>query len=313
LNNNEIKMGAIYASFSYLLWGLLPIYWKLLGHVKADEILANRVLWSFLFMILLLMVTRKWRAFIETTKELINNKKQLMALTVASILISINWFVYIWAVNNGHMIETSLGYYINPLVSVILGVVVLKEKLSKIQIASFIIALTGVLILTIAYGKVPWVSLILALSFGLYGLAKKLIKVESAIGLTLETMVVAPIGLIYILFLFLNHTNSLWNISVGTDLLLIGAGVATAVPLLYFAKGAQRIPLSMLGYIQYLAPTITLFLGIFIYHEAFTKYDFVAFICIWIALAVYSLSRTKWFTTNSEKWGNFNKARKKVG
>lgn len=302
MNNNEIKTGAFYAGFSYLLWGLLPIYWKLIDHVKTDEILANRVFWSFIFMLVILFATKKIPAFITTLRGFRSNKKQMFALVAASLLISCNWFLYIWAVNSNQLVEASLGYYINPLVSVLLGMIFLKEKLSPAQYASFAIALVGVLILSMSYGRFPWIAIVLAVSFGLYGLAKKLIKVDSAIGLTLETMVVTPIAFIYIASLFIKGNHSFLTISLSTDLLLIGAGAATALPLLYFAKGAQRIPLSMLGFLQYIAPTLTLILGVFVYGEHFTKLHLLSFMFIWTALTIYSLSKTKLFIGMGARW-----------
>lgn len=301
-NKSDTQIGAIYAGFSYVLWGLLPIYWKLIGEVNAKEILANRILWSFIFMVMVLLFTKKWGLLTQTFKGFAKNKKQMYALIIASLLISINWFVYIWAVNSGHMVEASLGYYINPLVSILLGTIVLKERLSAAQYISFVLAAVGVLIISISHGQIPWIALALAVSFGLYGLAKKLINVDSSVGLTLETAVVTPIAVLYMCFLFFNGTNSFIDSSVGTDLLLIGAGVATAVPLLYFAKGAQKIPLSLLGFIQYISPTITLILGIFVYHEHFSKIQLLSFIFIWSALTIFSLSKTKIFTEIGTKW-----------
>ncbi|WP_422392212.1 EamA family transporter RarD [Niallia oryzisoli] len=295
------KMGVIYAAFSYLIWGLLPIYWKLLDGIGADEILASRIVWSFLFMIAVLLITRKWSSFIVTLKNLFKNKKQLVFLTTASVLVSCNWFIYIWAVNHDQIIEASMGYYINPLVSVLLGMIVLKEKLSAAQYVSFFFASIGVIILTASYGMLPWISLSLAFTFGFYGLAKKMIKVDSSIGLTLETLVITPIAFIYILYLFSQGTNTFLTVSVKTDLLLILSGAATAIPLLYFAKGAQRIPLSMLGYIQYLAPTISLVLGVFVYREHFSTGHMIAFSFIWFALIIYSLSNTKFMKREKQK------------
>jgi chloramphenicol-sensitive protein RarD len=215
--------------------------------------------------------------FAATMKGFKTNRKQLYALIIASILISTNWFLYIWAVNNDQMIEASLGYYINPLVSVILGMVVFKEKLSTAQYLSFGFAFTGVLILTVSYGRFPWIAIVLA------------------VGLTLETLVVTPIAFIYMIILFMDGKQAFLHVSLSSDLLLIGAGAATAVPLLYFAKGAQKIPMSMLGFLQYIAPTITLILGIFVYHEHFTKLHLLSFMFIWLALTIYSVSRTKLF------------------
>ncbi|MEW9500681.1 EamA family transporter RarD [Jeotgalibacillus marinus] len=291
----EEKQGIVFATFAYILWGLLPIYWKLLQDVGADEILANRVFWSFWFMLLLLMVTGNLRAFKAEGLALIKRKKRLLALITASVLISMNWFIYIWAVNTNQMVEASLGYYINPLVSVLLGVIVLKEILSRVQVASFILALIGVVIITASYGNFPWIALTLAMSFGLYGLVKKMIKVDPAIGLTLETLTIMPIAMIYIGYLFSKGTPSLFSGMLDTDLLLIGAGVATAIPLLFFAKGAQRIPLYMIGFLQYITPTLTLLLGVFVYGEPFSLIDFISFLFIWAGLTLFTFSRSKWY------------------
>lgn len=301
MNNNEIKLGGIYASFSYVLWGLLPIYWKFLDYVDAEEILANRIFWSFIFMVLMLLLTKKWPLISRTIKGFAKNRKQMSALIIASLLISINWFIYIWAVNSGHMVEASLGYYINPLISFLLGMIVLKERLTTVQYVSFSLAAIGVLIISFSYGRFPWVAIALAVSFGLYGLAKKLINVESAVGLTLETLMVAPIAAGYMIFLLFQGHNSFFSEDIRTDLLLIGAGPATAVPLLYFAKGAQKIPLSLLGLLQYIAPTLTLILGIFMYGEHFTALQLLSFIFIWCSLTIYSLSKTKFFIAKEMK------------
>lgn len=283
------KEGIIYAALSYFIWGLIPIYWKFVQHVSAGEILAHRVLWSFVFMVILLLLINKWRGFLAFVKEIAYQPKKLAALMTASILVSINWGIFIWAVNSGHILQTSLGYYINPLVSVLLGVVVLKEKLSRAQILSFTLAGIGVLILTIHYGEVPWVALSLAVSFGLYGLAKKMIKVDAEIGLTLETMMVTPLAVIFMVYLLLT-SKPLFFESASTSLFLIGGGIATALPLLFFAKGAQKVPLSMMGILQYIAPTMTLLIGVFMYHEPFTKIHLLSFIFIWSALLIYAVS-----------------------
>jgi chloramphenicol-sensitive protein RarD len=297
MKKSEVQTGAVHAGISYILWGLLPIYWKFLSHVNPQEILANRIFWSFVFMVVVLLITKKWGLFILTFKGFAHNKKQMYALIMASFLISLNWFTYIWAVNSGHMVEASLGYYINPLISIILGMIVLKEKLTAPQYVSFLLAAIGVLIISMAHGQFPWIAIILALSFGLYGLAKKLINVDSAVGLTLETLVVTPIAVMYMGFLINNGSNTFLSAPFRTDLLLIGAGAVTAVPLLYFAKGAQKIPLSLLGFIQYISPTITLILGVFVYHEQFSKLQLISFLFIWSALTVFSLSKTKLFSS----------------
>jgi chloramphenicol-sensitive protein RarD len=255
------------------------------------------VLWSFIFMVFILFLTKKLGLFFQTIKGFAKNKKQMYVLTIASLLVSVNWFIYIWAVNSSHMIEASLGYYINPLISILLGMIVLKEKLTVYQYVSFILAAIGVLIISISHGQFPWIAISLALSFGFYGLAKKMINVDSVVGLSLETLVVAPVAVIYIVFLFIKGSNSFLTAGIQTDLLLVGAGVATAVPLLYFAKGAQKIPLSLLGFLQYITPTLTLLLGVFVYHEHFSKIQLLSFMFIWSALIIYSLSKTKLLST----------------
>lgn len=285
----QSKEGIIYAALSYFIWGLIPIYWKFVQHVSAGEILAHRVFWSFVFMVILLIMINKWGGFLSFVKEISHQPKKLAALITASILVSINWGIFIWAVNSGHILQTSLGYYINPLVSVLLGVIVLKEKLSGAQILSFTLAGIGVLILTVHFGEVPWVALSLAISFGLYGLAKKMIKMDAEIGLTLETMMVTPLAIIYIIYLLVTSKPQFFE-SVSTSLFLMGGGIATALPLLFFAKGAQKVPLSMMGILQYIAPTMTLLIGVFMYHEPFTKAHLVSFIFIWSALVIYAAS-----------------------
>ncbi|WP_338750689.1 EamA family transporter RarD [Bacillus sp. FJAT-52991] len=293
--NESTKSGMMYAGSAYLLWGLFPIYWKWLEHVAADEILANRIFWSFVSMVLFLLFTRKLGRLKATLQAIKTKPKQAVALIAASLLVSLNWFLFIWAVNEDRIIETSLGYYINPLMSVLLGVFILKEDLSKAQIFSFILAMGGVLVLAISYGQFPWVSLGLAVTFALYGLAKKMIQVDAAIGLTLETAVVAPAALVFLVFTYFHGDLSLFSYSVSTDFLLIIGGTVTAIPLLLFAQGAQKIPLYMIGFLQYITPTMTLFLGIFVYHEPFTPVQLTAFCLIWTALLLFSLSQTKWY------------------
>ncbi|MHC0037354.1 EamA family transporter RarD [Pseudoneobacillus sp. C159] len=304
MKRSENQIGVLSAAFSYLLWGLLPIYWKLVNEVNSDEILAHRVVWSFVFMVFLLACTKKIGRLKETIAQLWQQKKLLLSLILASLLISGNWFLYIWAVNSNHMIEASLGYYINPLVSILLGLIILKEKLNLLQILSLVLASIGVLVLTLSYGSFPWVSVSLAVSFGLYGLAKKMIKVDSAIGLTLETMMVTPLGIFYLIYLFIQGNQAFLTMSLTTDLLLLGAGAATATPLLFFAIGAQKIPLSTLGFLQYIAPTISLMLGVFVYGEHFSKSHLLAFMFIWLALTIYSFSKTKLFAASAKRKNN---------
>jgi chloramphenicol-sensitive protein RarD len=289
--HNE-KIGVLYAALAYFLWGILPLYWKMLDNVPAEEILAHRIFWSFVFMVVLIFITRQTSLLREQIKKAAKHPKQAAAIILAACLISINWFIYIWAVNHEHLVEASLGYYINPLISVMLGMIVLKERLNMWQIVSFILAMIGVLIITVRYGSFPWIAISLALTFGLYGLAKKMTTFDSTIGLTFETMIVTPISLFYIMFLHAKGISS-FTVTSWQTLLLIGAGPATALPLLYFAKGAKRISLSMVGFLQYIAPTISLLLGIFLFNESFTKTHLYSFSFIWAALVIFSFAKTR--------------------
>ncbi|MFD2044343.1 EamA family transporter RarD [Ornithinibacillus salinisoli] len=286
MENKTERVGIMYAAAAYIIWGFLPIYWKVVDHVPAGEILAHRIIWSFLFMIIIILFLKKWPAFIQECKTILLDRKKLLGITMASVVISLNWLTYIWAVNSDHVIQASLGYYINPLVSILLAIIVLKEKLSKQQTFSVILAGIGVLYLTISYGVFPWVSLTLAVSFALYGLFKKTVDIPPMFGLAIETMIVTPLAIIYLLIIPVNAFSTS-DVTSSTNLLLFGAGVATAVPLLLFSSGAKRIPLAMVGFLQYFAPTIMLLLGIFVYHETFSQAHLISFGFIWVALLIY--------------------------
>ncbi|KUP05551.1 transporter [Bacillus coahuilensis p1.1.43] len=302
MRGSDEQAGLIYTASAYLLWGILPLYWKLLEHVPADEILANRIFWSFWFMLAYLLVTKRFVKYKQAQQKMFQNKRQFFALLTASLLISANWFIYIYAVNTEQMVQASLGYYINPLVSIFLGIVVLKEKLKKMHIASLLLACTGVIILTISYGRIPWIALGLAVSFGLYGLAKKLIKVEAAVGLTLETLTISPLAFLYFVYLWYSSGSiELIHGSFFSIGLLIGAGAVTAVPLLLFGKGAQAIPLFLVGFLQYIAPTITLLLGVLLYNESFGQIDLLAFCFIWAALVMVSVNGLRVHATRHRK------------
>lgn len=301
---NEQSIGIWYAALSYLMWGFLPLYWKPLQSVSAGDVLAHRILWSFVFMLLIIVVMKRTGALIGNLKSLFFEKKNFLAVLASSLLISANWLIYIWAVNNNHVVEASLGYYINPLVSVLLGVVVLKEKLNYWQLISFGVALIGVGLLTFQYGHFPWIALSLAFSFGIYGLTKKMGSYDSVLGLAYETMFVAPLALIYIFFAGVKGTEAFGTQNSTVTLLLIGAGVVTAIPLLCFAQGAKRISLTMIGFLQYIAPSIMLLLGVFLYHEEFSKTRLFSFMLIWMALIIFSISKTKWMARLQPKNGH---------
>ncbi|WP_411954149.1 EamA family transporter RarD [Alkalibacillus sp. S2W] len=288
----EERIGILYATFAYLLWGLLPLYWKLIEHVPAWEILAHRIFWSLAFMIVFILVIRRWHLLVAEVKSLFTNAKTALGISAAGIVISLNWVIYIWAVNSDHVLDASLGYYINPLISILFGLIFLKERFSSIQWVAIALAFIGVSYMTINLGSFPWAALALAMTFGIYGLLKKVVQLNAIFGLAIETMVVAPIAFIYIAGLEFSGGGALGS-SWGTTLILIGAGVATAIPLLLFAQGAKRIPLSLIGFLQYLAPTLMLLIGVFLYNEPFTSVHAVTFILIWLGLILYTYERVK--------------------
>lgn len=298
---SDSQKGIIWATGAYVVWGVLPIYWKTLQHVPSAEILTSRVLWACLFTLIIVILMGNLSTLRNDLIALWRNKKAFWSLFSASFLITANWFLYIWAVNSSHMVETSLGYYINPLVSVLLGIFFLKERLTKAQLAAFFIAAIGVLILTVSYGRFPWLAFALALSFGLYGLMKKTIKLDALRGLTIETMFVLPFAIIFYVYLFINGKAVLFHDTFQTDFLLLLTGAATAIPLLLFTKGAQNIPLYMIGFLQYIAPTCMLILGVILYGESFALIDMISFSFIWFALILFTVSKVLEARTRRQK------------
>ncbi|WP_102026349.1 EamA family transporter RarD [Salirhabdus sp. Marseille-P4669] len=294
MKRDEMKIGIMYTASAYLLWGFLPIFWKQVDHISAGQILAHRIVWSFIFMLMLLIFTKNWTRFIQECKRIMKARKKLIGITAASLLISLNWLIFIIAVNDGHVLQASLGYYINPLVSILLGVLFLKEKLTLWQIVATALAAIGVIYMTWQAGVFPLLSIILAFTFGLYGLLKKLVPLNSMFGITIETMIVTPIALLFLVQTNIGNFHTIDVLSSTTGLLLL-SGIVTAVPLLLFGAGATKIPLSMVGFLQYIAPSLMLVLGVVLYHEPFTHDHFVTFSFIWAACVVYTLSRTKLF------------------
>ena len=289
VQKRENMVGTWYAIAAYVVWGILPLYWKALKHVPAKEILAHRVVWSFVFLCLFNTVRKRW----PKVKQSYTHRRNRGSSLLSAVIIGAVWFIYIWAINANHVVEASMGYYINPLISVVLGMIFLKERLTFWQNIAFALAALGVAFLTIQHGRLPWIALSLAVGFGLYGLLRKTSRVGSITGLTAETAILSPLALIYIIFLLYRNTTSVVGASVTTHLLLMGAGIVTAVPLVWFAKGARRIPLSMIGFFQYLAPTISLLLGIFVFKEPFTTTHLISFGLIWVALIIYTSSRIR--------------------
>jgi len=279
--------GNIMGSIAYLMWGFLALYWKLIVQVSANEILAHRIIWSMGFIIIILALKNDWKWF-----NIILKKPKFWLLYIASgLLVSVNWFTYIWAVNNGHTVDASLGYFINPLFSVFLGVVFLRERLSRPEIIAVALALLGVLFLTVYYRSLPWVAIVLTITFGLYGLIKKQGPLDGIQSLGLETAIIFLPTLFYLFHLETSSQASFLHCSMTTNILLIGSGIVTATPLLLFGQAARKIPLSTLGFLQYLAPTLQFLLGIFVFHEQFQLPKLIGFSIIWTALIVFSIAR----------------------
>ena len=276
--------GIVYATFAFFCWGLFPLYFHALAEVPALEMLAHRMLWSLLFLAIVLTARRQWKWLPQT----LGRPRVLGSFVASAVLLSANWFVYIWSVNNGHVIDASLGYFINPLVNVLLGVVVLKEKLRRAQWIAIALAACGVLWLTWSAGQVPWIALTLGITFGSYGLLRKTAALAALEGLSLETMILFPLALIYVVWLTMNGQNTFVNSDFdSTRWLLAAAGPITAIPLLLFAAGARKIPMAALGLLQYLSPTMQALLGVWVFHEAFPPARLIGFVIIWAALALY--------------------------
>jgi chloramphenicol-sensitive protein RarD len=270
---------------AWTMWGFFPLYWPLLEPAGAVEILAHRIFWSLVVMLAVVLVMRKRAALLATLAD----RRTRWLLAVAAVLITVNWGTYIYGVNSHHVVETSLGYFINPLVSVLLGVVVLGERLRRLQWAALALAGTAVLALTVEYGRPPWISLVLAFSFGSYGLAKKKANAGAVESLVIETMVVSPVALAYLVFLTASGASTFASEGAGHVALLVGTGVVTVIPLLCFGGAATRIPLSTLGLMQYLTPTVQFLLGILVFHEPMPAMRWVGFSLIWLALVLFTI------------------------
>jgi chloramphenicol-sensitive protein RarD len=279
-----MRSGILSASLAFLWWGLFPLYFHALGEVPPMQILAHRMLWSLLFLLIVLAVRGKWGWL-----NVVRKPRVLASFVASAFLLSANWLIYIWAVNNGYVIESSLGYFINPLVNIMFGYLLLKERLRPLQWGAIALAVLGVAWLTWQAGSVPWIALLLAASFGLYGLLRKTAALGALEGLSFETMVLFPLAAAYLGWLTLHGQNAFINTeSNGTRWLLVAAGPITAIPLLLFASGARRIPLSVLGVLQYLAPTIQFLLGVWLFHEPFSGARLAGFALIWLALALFA-------------------------
>ncbi len=281
----EGRIGVLSGLSAYLLWGVFPLYFRLLEPAGGLEIVAHRVVWSVLFVALVLTVVRSW----SLVPAAVTDRRTLLVLAAAAVLIAVNWLVFVYAVNSGHVVETSLGYFINPLVSVLLGVVIFGERLRPLQWTAVGIATLAVVVLTVDHGRPPWIALALAASFGLYGLMKKLVRVEAAPGLFVETMLVLVPAAVFLVVLHARGEGTAGSAGTGHALLLLSTGIATAVPLLLFAAASRRVPLSTMGLLQYVTPLMQLALGVFVFSEPMPPARLVGFVIVWVALAVFSV------------------------
>ncbi|RBY76852.1 EamA family transporter RarD [Geodermatophilus sp. TF02-6] len=282
---DERRSGVASGLAAYGLWGLFPLYFPLLEPAGGVEIVAHRVVWSLVFVAVLLTARRRW----ALVRAAVTDRRTLLVLLGAAVLIAANWLVFVYGVNSGHVVETSLGYFINPLVSVLLGVVVFTERLRPLQWVAVGTAGVAVAVLTVDYGRPPWIALTLAATFGLYGLMKKLVRVEAAPGLFVETALVVVPALAALAVLHARGEATAGSAGVGHLLLLMSSGVATAVPLLLFAAATRRIPLSTVGLLQYLTPLMQLAIGVFVYSEPMPPARLAGFVIVWIALAVFTV------------------------
>lgn len=287
------KQGIFFGLAAYVLWGILPVYWKALELVSPFEILSSRFMWSCVFVFLLIIFQKKWPLFAKEVKQVFSNVKTGAAMVAAGITISFNWGTFIWAVNNGHIVETSMGYYINPLVSILFAVVFLHERLDKMQLAAITCAFIGVASMVYSFGKIPWVSLTLAFTFALYGLLKKILPVSALTSIMLETLLITPLALVYEYSLWQQGVSFYASGNLQVIMMLTGAGVVTAIPLLLFTAGARLLPLKIIGFLQYISPTLTLLIGVFVYNEAFTASHLLAFGWIWAALLLFIVSQLR--------------------
>ena len=279
------ERSALIAGFAaFATWGLIPIYWKLLKTVPATEILAHRCVWTTLFLIVLLTWQRRW----PELREAARSRRTLLYCLASGLALSINWLFFIWAVNVDRVIETSLGYFMTPLVNVLFGAIFLRERLTRWQLISVLLALAGVLNLTLGYGKFPWVAVVLCVSFGVYGLLRKKSGTRAIPGLFLETTLLTPIALLYLLQLERAGTFTLGPSPWSLGLILVSTGVVTGLPLVWFGHAARHLRMTTVGFLQYLAPSGSFLLGVFLYHEPFTHNHMITFALIWAALAIFT-------------------------
>ncbi|MDN3435089.1 EamA family transporter RarD [Pseudoalteromonas sp. APC 3356] len=292
--DTEQRKGAIFACLAFFMWGLAPIYFKMIQHVSAFEILMHRVIWSVVFLIVVVSVLSYW----DKIKRILIQPKLILMLVVTSTLLGFNWGLFIWAINNNHMLDASLGYYINPLLNVLLGMVFLNERLRKLQGAAVALAFTGVLLQLISFGSFPIVAFSLATSFALYGLLRKKLQVDALPGILIEALILLPVALTYWWLMVPTETSNLPANDWLTNALLVSAGIVTTLPLLCFTGAAKRLQYTTLGFFQYIGPSLMFILAVVFYGEVFDAERVITFACIWSALAIFS-------------WDSYHQSRKR--
>lgn len=282
--SRETRLGVTYGLAAYLLWGFFPLFFKWVSHVPPLEVLAHRIVWSLITLLFILAATRGWGKVRATLK----NRKALTILCATTLLISTNWFVFIFAVDRGEVLQSSFGYFINPLVSVLLGFLFLGERMRRVQVLSLALAIAGVIVLTLRLGSAPWIALVLSISFALYGLLRKIVPADSLTGLAVETLLLFPAAAGYLLFLGVTGKGVFPAATPGDNILLPLAGVITAIPLLWFSAAARLLRLATIGFLQYITPTIHFLLAVLAFGEPFTRAYIAGFACIWAGLLLYS-------------------------
>ena len=288
-STNDTRNGVLNAVSAYVMWGIAPVYFKLLIAVSPDEIMVHRVVWSCLLLFIIVLLSRKWPSLVQLIKQ----PKMLAQLAITASFLGVNWFLFIWAVNNNHLLDASLGYFINPLFSVALAVIFLGERLRKWQLLAVVLAVIGVLIQLVSFGSLPIISLALAGTFGIYGLLRKKLHVDSFIGLLVESVLMLPIALIYWLYFVDSDSSNMMMNTQTLNITLIMAGVVTTAPLLCFTAAAKRLTLSTVGFFQYIGPSIMFILATFYYQEPLIGAKLMTFCFIWVALLIYSFDAIK--------------------
>jgi len=278
--------GVLFTTAAFLFWGLYPPYWRLLSHVPQLQVIAHRIVWACAFCACIISVQRRW----SEVRSALFNRKTLLTLLASGLCISSNWSIYIVGVLTGRLLSVSMGYFINPLISVLLGVVILKERLRFWQLVAVVCALGGVVYMTFQSQGFPWIALALAFTFGFYGLLRKTVAVKSIPGTFVESLLVSPIVITFLTLVTIQGRGTFGSANLPTHLFLVGAGAVTALPIIWFARGARRIPLSLVGFLQYLAPTCQFFLGVFLYREPFTLTHLISFGLIWLGIIIFTAS-----------------------